>query len=211
MNLKKLLAATALVAALPAQAALTMDAGALVNANVNGFDAFDAYSTTGPEAIGGGVTFTGDDGSVLGAYIADLGTNGLWGLGNVFAATGAIGELRFTFDSLTSGAGALVNHYELSDLFPFAVVVSAYGDNNQIIETYTVSVDTDEYGFNEGTFLGIIREHADIRSIAFKGNAVVVDDLSFTTPVPEPETYAMLLAGLGMIGAVARRRRDIRR
>lgn len=28
-----------------------------------------------------------------------------------------------------------------------------------------------------------------------------------TTPVPEPETYAMLLAGLGLIGAVARRRK----
>jgi hypothetical protein len=28
------------------------------------------------------------------------------------------------------------------------------------------------------------------------------------TPVPEPETYAMLLAGLGIVGAVARRRRN---
>lgn len=27
------------------------------------------------------------------------------------------------------------------------------------------------------------------------------------TPVPEPETYAMLLAGLGLVGAVARRRK----
>ncbi|PTR08927.1 putative secreted protein with PEP-CTERM sorting signal [Nitrosospira sp. Nsp5] len=29
----------------------------------------------------------------------------------------------------------------------------------------------------------------------------------FLAPIPEPEAYAMLLAGLGMIGAVARRRR----
>ena len=27
------------------------------------------------------------------------------------------------------------------------------------------------------------------------------------TPVPEPETWAMLLAGIGLMGAVARRRR----
>ena len=211
MNFKTLFATAALAAALPAQAALTMDVADLGGVTVNGFDAFDGYYTTGPEAIGDGVTFTGDEDSVLGGYIAELGTNGLWGLGNAFAATGAVGELRFTFDSLISGAGALVNHYELDDLFPFAVVVSAYGDNNQIIETYTVSVDTAEDSYNEGTFLGITRDTADIRSISFKGNAVVLDDLSFTTPVPEPETYAMLLAGLGMIGAVAKRRRHTKR
>ncbi len=35
-----------------------------------------------------------------------------------------------------------------------------------------------------------------------------VDDLKIViTPVPEPETYAMLLAGLGVMGAVARRRK----
>lgn len=33
----------------------------------------------------------------------------------------------------------------------------------------------------------------------------------FTTAVPEPETYAMLLAGLGLMGAVARRRKSAQR
>ena len=35
---------------------------------------------------------------------------------------------------------------------------------------------------------------------------VAARDLVPTTPVPEPETYAMLLAGLGLMGFVARRR-----
>jgi len=37
-----------------------------------------------------------------------------------------------------------------------------------------------------------------------------IDNVSFTniTPVPEPETYAMLLAGLGLMGTIARRRNN---
>jgi hypothetical protein len=38
----------------------------------------------------------------------------------------------------------------------------------------------------------------------------VTADVSAVPSIPEPETYAMLLAGLGMIGAVARRRRNMR-
>jgi hypothetical protein len=34
-------------------------------------------------------------------------------------------------------------------------------------------------------------------------------DLGVFAPIPEPETYAMLLAGLGLMGFVARRRRRI--
>ena len=32
--------------------------------------------------------------------------------------------------------------------------------------------------------------------------------VAISAPVPEPETYAMLLAGLGLMGAVARRRKN---
>jgi PEP-CTERM motif len=38
---------------------------------------------------------------------------------------------------------------------------------------------------------------------------ILIDDINLqvATPVPEPETYAMMLAGLGVIGFIARRRR----
>lgn len=36
-----------------------------------------------------------------------------------------------------------------------------------------------------------------------------LDKISFTTaPIPEPETYAMMLAGLGLLGAMTRRRKQ---
>ncbi len=40
-----------------------------------------------------------------------------------------------------------------------------------------------------------------------KGGSYTLD--SYISPVPEPETYAMLLAGLGMIGFSMRRRRAV--
>jgi hypothetical protein len=43
-----------------------------------------------------------------------------------------------------------------------------------------------------------------------RSNAIYIDDVQLaltTAPVPEPETYALLLAGLGIVAASARRRR----
>ena len=209
MKLKALTAALALTALLPAHAALTNNPLDIVGpVSLVDFEAFDGLITTGPELVAPNLTFTGDAGSELGAFIAVLGDNGLWGAGNKFAATDFIGELRFTFtDNLVSqGAGALVNHFAAPGL-TFQVVVSAYGANNQIIETHTVAVSTGANSLNEGLFLGIVRPQADIRSISFKGNAVVLDNLAFTAPVPEPGTYAMLLAGFAAIAFVVGRRR----
>jgi hypothetical protein len=205
MKLKLAALALAFAAALPAHAALTNNAADIGNTIVVDFNDYDGFLTTGPETVAPGVIFTGDEGSELGAFIRDLGSNGTWGADTPFVAGGAIGELRFTFAELTTGAGALVNHFAMND-FPFSVVVSAYGDNNQIIETYTLAINTAEDSYNEGLFLGITRDVADIRSISFKGNGVVLDNLAVAAPVPEPETYAMLLAGLGLIGMAARRR-----
>lgn len=40
------------------------------------------------------------------------------------------------------------------------------------------------------------------------GNYVIGGQAQFLVPVPEPETYAMMLAGLGLLGLAARRRRQ---
>jgi hypothetical protein len=46
-------------------------------------------------------------------------------------------------------------------------------------------------------------------SLELPGGLRFVDQLLDVQPVLEPETYAMLLAGLGLIGVVARRRRTL--
>ncbi len=203
--------AALMAASLSAQAALVTSPGSLPGGtSLIDFQAFDGQLTTGPLALASGVTFTGDAGSEVGAFIRDLNENGLWGAGNRFAATGFFGELRFSFNGqVTQGVGALVNHFADTSGLPFAVVISAYGLNSEIIETYTFTVDTPFDSYNQGQFLGILRPTADIAAVSFKGIGVVVDDLRYTAPVPEPEALALMLAGLGVVGLLARRRQVI--
>jgi len=189
---------------LPAHAALATDAAQIAHPTLIDFDSYDGLLTTGPEALGHGITFHGDAGSELGAFIRDLGDNGAWGAGKVFAAGGFNGELRFLFDTASRGAGAFVNHFATAGL-PFAVVVTAYGIAGNVLETYTVPASTAFDSYNEGLFIGITRAQADIRALSFKGTGVVLDDLHVTA-VPEPGTMAMLLAGVGAVGLLARRR-----
>lgn len=203
MKLKTLFAACAMSLTLPAHAALTVNVNDIADAQVIDFENFDGLITTGPETVAPGVSFTGTPGSVLGAFIADLGSNGLWGAGNYFAATDVIGTLHFTFaNGPTSAAGALLNSYNGGPM-----IISAFGNDHQIIESHIVDVDTPEDSLNEGTFFGITHPTAEIRAISFTGMGLVADNVTFTTPIPEPETYAMMLAGLGLLGAMTRRRR----
>jgi hypothetical protein len=195
---------------LPAQAALATDAAQIANPMLFDFDSYDGFITDGPEALGGGVTFHGDEGSELGAFIRDLGDNGAWGAGRLFAAGGfdsavMFPELRFQFDSARRGAGAYVNHFASIGM-PFAVAVTAFGMAGEVLESYTVPVSTGFDSYNEGPFIGITRSQADIQALSFRGTGVVLDDLRVSA-VPEPGTTALLLAGLGAVGLLMRRRR----
>lgn len=61
------------------------------------------------------------------------------------------------------------------------------------------------------TFSGLDIHSQQVRVSAYaNGPWTFVDEVRFTAaPIPEPETYAMLLAGLGLMGAVARRRKAV--
>lgn len=208
MKLPFVAAALMGLASLPSHAVLVNSvAGLAAPVSVIDFESYDGLLTSGPEAVAPQVIFTGDTGSELGATIRDLNDNGAWGVGNRFAASGFVGELRFTFSDVTSGAGAFVNHYAFDPL-PFSIVVSAYGNNNQIIETHSITVNTAFDSYNDGVFLGISRPGTDIRSLSFKGVGIVLDNFSFTSPVPEPGTWLMMvLGGVGLAGWKLRHKR----
>jgi hypothetical protein len=61
-----------------------------------------------------------------------------------------------------------------------------------------------------GSNLDFTAPHLKVQFFAEAGQTMATGDLlSQTIPIPEPETYALMLAGLGIIGFLARRRRQI--
>ena len=86
MKLKALFIACTMSLALPAHAALTSSATDILDPQSIDFENFDGFITSGPEIVAPGVSFTGTLNSILGAYIADLGNNGIWGAGNLSLA-----------------------------------------------------------------------------------------------------------------------------
>lgn len=85
--------------------------------------------------------------------------------------------------------------------------------------TYRIELHTDgtAHGFVNGFELGSasgIQSLTDINNgsmgMLFTSRQVVIDNFKFgvVSPVPEPETYAMLLTGLAIMGVIAKRRKS---
>jgi|SRR5471030_277543 len=68
------------------------------------------------------------------------------------------------------------------------------------------STPVTNYTFNFTTTGGL--QALTFSSVGGDGwSGAVLDNVSVTAAVPEPETYAMMLAGLGLVGFIARRRK----
>lgn len=66
-----------------------------------------------------------------------------------------------------------------------------------------------ELGWTQFTYNFVATGGAtDISFVNTAGAPMALDNVSLTTAVPEPESYAMLLAGLGAVGFISRRRKQ---
>lgn len=227
--------ALALSAAVPsAYADLIIDASDLTpGALVQTFDDAAGYDNSasrvqigqslsvdlGVSALGGTLNF----GAPYGAW--SLGDNGEW-TGNAFAgvdgdfvdsSNGIAASLVFDFgDKTVSEVGALMNFdpgFVYGAGLPLPLFIAAYDKLGNEVESHFLPVWTpaDDFGnpaLNTGMFFGIRSASANISRFEISGPYAVVDNVSFSAPVPEPQSWALALAGIAIgFGCMRQQRR----
>ena len=224
MNFKHTLLACLLAAAAIDQAGASLITSGTPDMNdVVDFDGYDGVGTTHitgrtlTSSLGETVAFLSTPTSSIGPVGSggnpyyELGGNGIWDNTKRFVATDNAGTLQFTFTDAVQSVGAYFNYF-VDPLKPLrGFTLSALDADGLVIETHTVSFNTPSggAGVNEGFFFGIASGANDIKSLVVTDGYVALDDLRFTTAVPEPATVGLMLIGLAAVGAgAARRRRD---
>jgi hypothetical protein len=148
----------------------------------------------------GGTATDGSSGPNLGvAFVGLNATQSTPGNGIGYnAATVALGNIAAGFTSLSFDrwffSNGLVEIYSGEDLSGTLLASVQFAGN--------VTSPLDNPAFTSIAFAGVARSF----SLSGQRNQYGIDNLTFDSAVPEPATWAMMIGGLALVGAGARRR-----
>lgn len=174
---------------------------AVASISKDGGSAFAAYSPTGMFAGGSATPGEGMAGRYMGSsWLKSGGGNPLFKLG---ANTG----VRITGDySVTATAMNASGSPELAGAYVFGYGALAGGYTNKFVRASSDGSDGPTFAHEAGSF-SMMFSNDKARTVgAWGGLDVGAFGRAAVAPVPEPGTYALFAAGLGVVGVVARRR-----
>lgn len=205
-SLNLLYAAVLLVGAGAAHAQITTftDRAAFLAAVANpGVDTYDDLEVRGYDAVleraAGAYTYTAKSGPYSFLFGAGTGTDS-------WLTTERVSD-SITFSNFSGGVNALGGNFFGSNAFgefgPHATMVLTANDGSSA--TYRIDDAT------TSSFVGFVSS-APLSSLTLSNNGsntlwVTANNLTLAAAVPEPGTGTMLLAGIGLLAAAARRRR----
>lgn len=219
---KLVLAAVACCATIPSAASATVITGAGSLPGGNPIYLPDAnYLGSGPVAVGGGVTWSSNQSNSVYGWTGGYFTNTLVvapgdppiiGLNDAYdVGSGGYATMRLTFATPTSGFLAEIfwnNGFSNAN----SANIAAYDSANNLLEYFPFNNNGNDIGLASG-YYGFSHATADIAYINFNNGYIGARNLSYVGPtingpvdaVPEPSTWAMMIAGFGLIGLGFRR------
>jgi hypothetical protein len=166
-----------------------------------------------------------------GGYMADgisfafqnVGSNAVGEAGGSigYNGLGAVGSIVQTWYNNTAGINTNGNAYATkaaptflasASLVTGTETVTYNATSHQLSVIGSVNVDGHVFQVSDSTNIDLSAKFGSSMYAGFTGGTggatadQRITSFAVTAPVPEPETYAMLLAGLGVMGAIARRR-----
>ena len=147
-----------------------------------------AYPTLSP-SLGSTVTINGNTVSIAGNYFGEIYGIHLDYFGQTYHAAQ---------DYVSSGSG-YTNNYSYNTIYNFSNTIPA-----SITGPFSYAVTGGDYA---NGYVQITDYNYSSGTVAYANAYLTPDHVTIGAPIPEPETYAMLLAGLGLLGFAARRRK----
>jgi hypothetical protein len=208
------LVALAVLAAVPASAATLLTNGtgyAGPTLDLSGFPGFYTF-TAGPVALPGGITYTStSSSSVIGTGGYAMNENGDTITTPIIGTNSPTATVTLTFDNPVAAFGAGMNYAVIGNV-PVGdnPVISAFDIGGNLLGSFDLErlAPIRSGGANEFfLFRGIDGDGTLIKSFTMSGGFLVAAGTFNNSVIPEPASWAMLIAGFGLTGAAMRRRR----